>query len=49
MESNGMFFAAEKDIIRSMHDLYVGVQKLDRILYDLPIDYLSFVRFFSWK
>jgi len=44
-----MFFLEEKDIIRRMCDQYKQVQKLDRITYDLPIDYLSFVRYFAWK
>jgi hypothetical protein len=32
-----------------MKDYYASTKKLDRILYNVPIDYLSFVRLFAWE
>lgn len=32
-----------------MVDLYSGDKKAEQITYDIPVDFLSFVRFFSWK
>jgi len=31
-----------------MVDIYKSNKKSDKILYNIPIDFLSFVRYFAW-
>lgn len=31
-----------------MVEMYKGAKRTDRVLYNIPIDFLSFVRYFAW-
>lgn len=48
-ESNGMFFKKEKNIIKQMVNSFEHSKRVDRVTTHLALDFLQFVRYFTWK
>jgi len=48
MHYTGVFYAKEKDIIQNMVISFREHKEVDRVTYDLPIDFLCFTRYFAY-
>ena len=47
-EFESIFFLKEKNIVQEMFLSFYENKELDQINYELPIDFLSFVRYFTY-
>ena len=47
-EFDCVFYKKEKDIIQNMIISFTEAKAVDRITYELPIDFLTFVRYFAY-